>query len=1283
MEVSRITAVVTANTAGFMRGMAQVDAATKRTAAQMNGMTAAASRASTRMTSIGSVLTKRLSLPMLAIGGASVAMAASFESSMAKIQGLVGVAAKDVEMLASDAQRIGPAYGKSANEAAEALFYITSAGIEASEAASVLEASAKASAVGLGDTATVADLATSAMNAYGSSVLPAAGATDVMVKAVKLGKLQSEELAGSMGRVLPVASAMGVSFDQVGAAFAALSRTGTNAAEAATQIRGILASILRPTRMAQETLAEYGTSAGELRKQVREKGLLSVLQTLTKTFGDNEEAQARVFGNIRALSGVMDLMGKNTKTTQKIFDEMKDSTGALDDAFAVTEQTSAFKMAKAMESIKTALLGVGSAIAPVVGMIADGFTKIGSILSALPGPVKQFTAALIGLAAVAGPTMLIMGKLAGAFTKVGAASAGAGAASAGAAGKVGLLARALPLMTNPIGLATVAVGAGIAALFAFRNELSHGERAIKAMSERQQAFKDSVSAVGAAFTASGQGVRSATQARNKQAEAAKKATEAENDYLRAANNGRKANETQAQFLERLAKLRRDATEAQAAEAQAGVMSNAAVRNSVDALSKLEQAGKTELETARERAEQSRQSASVHALMGKTQAERTKLINEAEMAQADLAVVESRQISRLKDLENNYKSNIKQVKQSNLSDAEKSATLDSLNRRLSGTRTRIKDLQGSKGEATVKVKETVEDAKVLAAKRVLEGLNNKVFKVTLQAIKKGFTFGGFVQGFASGGTVRGPGGVDKIPAMLTAGEAVLTKRQQAMVNSGMTIEDAFRATGAIGFAKGGTTDKDKKRKEAAKKRRERVSKAGRGLIDTMRDQLTDRISAKFSGGFTGKGATGFTLGLIEELRRKQEQNLKNIEASFDMAGLQAQMQTAMNTLSKTHRTAMRQFDKTNEASLKTFQTNAENAINAVNDKFDEQRKVIQETYDALTPAEQALKSLNDQAAATDIASNIADAQAALEEARKFGSASQIKDAQKALDDALLAQQRADLEKQAEEQRKQNEDAREQALTALEDAQEQELQTTREHHEGLIAAERERIDLAREALVDAQAAEVARTQAHYDTLAAQKQAQIDAALQKQRDADAHEMALLQYQQEQEKAALDRRLNKMAAHFNRAADIGVKGTRKAVNQLNWFRNQFERSGHILIGSFARGMSKQSPAIAKAARQISAILSSYLKLSSPSEKGPLSTLDHWFDALGPTLMSGADFSEVERGLNGISVGSRNRARSGSTVTINLNVSDQTFAGMSREQADRVARDIQAAIDRQVRFTI
>ena len=110
-----------------------------------------------------------------------------------------------------------------------------------------LEASARAAAIGLGDVTDIADLATSTLNAYGEENISAVGATDVLTAAVREGKLEASELAGSMGRVLPIASAMGVQFHEVGAAFAALSRTGTNAAEAATQVRGILSSLLRPT----------------------------------------------------------------------------------------------------------------------------------------------------------------------------------------------------------------------------------------------------------------------------------------------------------------------------------------------------------------------------------------------------------------------------------------------------------------------------------------------------------------------------------------------------------------------------------------------------------------------------------------------------------------------------------------------------------------------------------------------------------------------------------------------------------------------------------------------------------------------------------------------------------------------------------------------------------------------------------------------------------------------------------------------------------------------------
>ena len=171
----------------------------------------------------------------------------------------------------------------------------------------VLEAATKASAIGLGEVKTVADAVTSAVNAYGQANLSAEKATDVLTAAVREGKLEADSLAQSMGKVLPVSSQLGVGFEEVGAALAAMSRTGTEAAMATTSLRGILSALLNPSSQAEKELYNFGLSAEGLREQLKEQGLLSVLKTLTDRFGDNQEAAGKVFGNVRALTGVLDL----------------------------------------------------------------------------------------------------------------------------------------------------------------------------------------------------------------------------------------------------------------------------------------------------------------------------------------------------------------------------------------------------------------------------------------------------------------------------------------------------------------------------------------------------------------------------------------------------------------------------------------------------------------------------------------------------------------------------------------------------------------------------------------------------------------------------------------------------------------------------------------------------------------------------------------------------------------------------------------------------------------
>ena len=394
----------------------------------------------------GQTLTRRVTAPLAAVGFMAVKSATEFESSFAKIQGLVGVAAEDIAELEEAAARLGPQFGRSSNEAAEALFFITSAGLEGAEAIAVLEASLKASAVGLGDTATVADLVTSSVNAYGSAVLSAAESTDVLTNAVRLGKLEPEDLAGSIGMVLPLASAMGVEFHEVGAAFAAMSRTGTDAATAGTQLRQILATLTKPTAQANTELEKYGLSAQGLRDQLRERGLLSVLDTLTTTLGGNDEAISRVFGNIRALSGVLDLMGSNVDATRQIFDGMADSTGTLDEAFAVTADTAGFQFQQALSELREELRSVGETLLPIAQRIVGFVQNLADGFSNLSPKQQDLIIKFAGIAALAGPVLLFFGNL---ITAIGLATIALGKMSAAAAlatGGLSLLAGGLAIL---------------------------------------------------------------------------------------------------------------------------------------------------------------------------------------------------------------------------------------------------------------------------------------------------------------------------------------------------------------------------------------------------------------------------------------------------------------------------------------------------------------------------------------------------------------------------------------------------------------------------------------------------------------------------------------------------------------------------------------------------------------------------------------------------------------------------------------------------------------------
>lgn len=295
---------------------------------------------------------------------------ARFEESLDRIVGLAGGARAQVERFGDEILRLGPEVAKGPQELADTLYFVASAGVAVDKQMGVVRASARAAAAGLGATQVVADAVTSAMNAYGQANLSAARATDVLVNTVRFGKGEAESFAPVVGNVAALAAQLGVAFEEVGAALAAQTRLGISAEIAAVQLQAAFSGLLKTTPKAEKALRSVGLSSERLRKQLREKGLLSLLETLRVAFGDNTAAMARAFPNIRALRGLLALLGKNAESTREVFAGMADSTGALAKAFEAVSKDEAFRFQQTLSSLQVTGIRLGAVLAPLASVIA-------------------------------------------------------------------------------------------------------------------------------------------------------------------------------------------------------------------------------------------------------------------------------------------------------------------------------------------------------------------------------------------------------------------------------------------------------------------------------------------------------------------------------------------------------------------------------------------------------------------------------------------------------------------------------------------------------------------------------------------------------------------------------------------------------------------------------------------------------------------------------------------------------------------------------------------------
>jgi TP901 family phage tail tape measure protein len=438
---------------------------------QMDGVNKKLAQTGDKLRKAGGMMTRSLTLPLLGVGVAAGKMASDLSMTMSRVVGLVGLPREEVAKWREEILELAPAMGKSANELGEALFFITSAGIRGTKVMEAVKAAAMGASAGLGDTAVVADAATSAMNAYATANMTAEQATAILVATVREGKAEASSLAPVLGAVMPIAANLGVTFDQVGASMAAMTRLGLDASIAATALRATLSQIAKPAKGQIEALAGFNITFDQLRDTIRERGLIDGLMMLKDTFGENEEAMAKVFPNIRALTGVLAMLGENTESTRQIFKRMAKTTEEdLIKAFEAAEEQAGFRFQQALVELKNVLIRLGDiilpTIVPAIDKLAEKFAAASKWLAEADEGTKKWVLGLGALGLALGPVLMafgfmaqgmgalitMVGSLAVALPSAIAGVQGFAAALTAATGSVALLAPALVALAAIVGV---------------------------------------------------------------------------------------------------------------------------------------------------------------------------------------------------------------------------------------------------------------------------------------------------------------------------------------------------------------------------------------------------------------------------------------------------------------------------------------------------------------------------------------------------------------------------------------------------------------------------------------------------------------------------------------------------------------------------------------------------------------------------------------------------------------------------------------------------------------
>ena len=331
--------------------------------------------------------------------------AAQFETSTAMVATIADTSQKSLGSISKEVRTYSNETGEAASDMAEATYQAISASVNTADAAAFAGTATKLAVGGFTSATTAVDVLTTAINAYGLAASDATQLSDYLITTQNLGKTSVDQLAQSVGKVIPLASAYNVQMDNLSSAYAVLTANGIATAESGTYLKSMLNELGDTSSGVSEVLL---TSTGKTFAQLMEQGysLGDVMAMLGNAVDGDSTAFNALWNSTEAGIGALSLFNAGADKYNSVLESMRTSAGATEKAYSTMADTtdkSKQRMENAFNNLK---ISVGDVLNPALTQVYEGFTNVFAGMSDFvdehPAVVAAISAIAVGVGGFTG-----------------------------------------------------------------------------------------------------------------------------------------------------------------------------------------------------------------------------------------------------------------------------------------------------------------------------------------------------------------------------------------------------------------------------------------------------------------------------------------------------------------------------------------------------------------------------------------------------------------------------------------------------------------------------------------------------------------------------------------------------------------------------------------------------------------------------------------------------------------------------------------------------------------